>query len=171
MLREKKVLQPTELGFVVTRLMKDNFKGIVDVAFTAGMEEKLDKVEEGEVSWQQVVSDFYQPFEKDLEAAGANIDKVKLPDPVSDVPCDKCGAMMVIKTIQEIEAFCPLDGGCQALMERAFKQMDLSARAYQRLRKVARTIADLDGADQIREKHLAEAIRYRRLSILGENDL
>ena len=97
-LREKKVLQPTELGFVVTRLMKDNFKGIVDVAFTAGMEEKLDKVEEGEVSWQQVVSDFYQPFEKDLEAAGANIDKVKLPDPVSDVPCDKCGAMMVIKT-------------------------------------------------------------------------
>ncbi len=74
-------------------------------------------------------------------------------------------------TIQEIEAFCPLDSGCQALMERAFKQMDLSARAYQRLRKVARTIADLDGADQIREKHLAEAIRYRRLSILGENDL
>ena len=97
-LREKKVLMPTELGFVVTRLMKDNFKGIVDVAFTADMEEKLDQVEEGEVPWQQVVSDFYTPFEKDLEAAGANIDKVKLPDPVSDVPCDKCGAMMVIKT-------------------------------------------------------------------------
>ena len=97
-LREKKVLMPTELGFVVTRLMKDNFKGIVDVAFTADMEEKLDQVEEGEVPWQQVVSDFYGPFEKDLEAAGANIDKVKLPDPVSDVPCDKCGAMMVIKT-------------------------------------------------------------------------
>ena len=97
-LREKKVLMPTELGFVVTRLMKDNFKGIVDVAFTADMEEKLDKVEEGAVPWQQVVADFYGPFEKDLEAAGANIDKVKLPDPVSDVPCDKCGAMMVIKT-------------------------------------------------------------------------
>ena len=97
-LREKKTLQPTELGFVVTRLMKENFKGIVDVAFTAGMEEKLDKVEEGQVPWQQVVEDFYTPFEKDLEAAGANIDKVKLPDPVSDVPCDKCGAMMVIKT-------------------------------------------------------------------------
>ncbi len=97
-LREKKTLQPTELGFVVTRLMKENFKGIVDVAFTASMEEKLDKVEEGQVPWQQVVEDFYTPFEKDLEAAGANIDKVKLPDPVSDVPCDKCGAMMVIKT-------------------------------------------------------------------------
>ncbi|MBQ9924266.1 MAG: topoisomerase DNA-binding C4 zinc finger domain-containing protein [Clostridia bacterium] len=97
-LREKKVLMPTELGFVVTRLMKENFKGIVDVAFTAGMEEKLDEVEEGTVPWQQVVADFYGPFEKELEAAGANIDKVKLPDPVSDVPCDKCGAMMVIKT-------------------------------------------------------------------------
>jgi magnesium chelatase family protein len=49
--------------------------------------------------------------------------------------------------------------------------MNLSARAYQRLRKVARTIADLDGAENIQEKHLAEAIRYRSLSILGENDL
>ena len=49
--------------------------------------------------------------------------------------------------------------------------MNLSARAYQRLRKVARTIADLDGADEIQEKHLAEAVRYRSLSILGEADL
>ena len=97
-LREKKTLMPTELGFVVTGLMKDNFSNIVDVAFTADMEEKLDKVEEGQVPWQQVISEFYGPFEKELDAAGANIDKVKLPDPVSDVPCDKCGAMMVIKT-------------------------------------------------------------------------
>ena len=74
-------------------------------------------------------------------------------------------------TIQEIEAYCALDSGCQALMERAFKRMNLSARAYQRLRKVARTIADLDGSGEIQEKHLAEAIRYRSLSILGENDL
>ena len=56
-------------------------------------------------------------------------------------------------------------------MEQAFLRMDLSARAYQRIRKVARTIADLDGSEQIQEKHLAEAIRYRRLSILGENEL
>ena len=73
--------------------------------------------------------------------------------------------------IQEIEAYCPLNSGCQALMERAFRRMNLSARAYQRLRKVARTIADLDGSDEIQEKHLAEAIRYRSLSIMGENDL
>lgn len=74
-------------------------------------------------------------------------------------------------TIQQIESFCPLDSRCQTLMERAFKKMNLSARAYQRLRKVARTIADLDGSDQIQEKHLAEAIRYRSLSILGESEL
>ncbi len=74
-------------------------------------------------------------------------------------------------TIQEIEAFCSLDSRCQAMMERAFKKMDLSARAYQRLRKVSRTIADLDGSERIQEKHLAEAIRYRSLSILGEKDL
>ena len=73
--------------------------------------------------------------------------------------------------IQQIEAFCSLSKGCQAMMEQAFKRMNLSARAYQRLRKVARTIADLDGSDQIREKHLAEAIRYRSLSIMGEGEL
>ena len=74
-------------------------------------------------------------------------------------------------SIQQIEAYCPLNSGCQSLMERAFRRMNLSARAYQRLRKVARTIADLDGSDEILEKHLAEAIRYRSLSILGENEL
>ena len=74
-------------------------------------------------------------------------------------------------SIQEIEAYCPLDVGCQDMMERAFRRMNLSARAYQRLRKVARTIADLDGSAEIQEKHLAEAIRYRSLSILGETDL
>ena len=74
-------------------------------------------------------------------------------------------------SIQQIEAFCPLNSGCQAMMEKAFRRMNLSARAYQRLRKVARTIADLDGSTDIQEKHLSEAIRYRSLSILGEGDL
>ena len=73
-------------------------------------------------------------------------------------------------TLQEIEKYCALNRGCQNMMEEAFRRMDLSARAYQRLRKVARTIADLDGSDEIQEKHLAEAIRYRRLSILGETE-
>ena len=74
-------------------------------------------------------------------------------------------------SVQEIDAYCPLNSRCQGIMEQAFRRMDLSARAYQRIRKVARTIADLDGSSEIQEKHLTEAIRYRRLSILGENEL
>lgn len=96
-LREKKALMPTELGFVITKIMKENFADIVDVAFTAGMEEKLDEVEEGKQQWQQVISDFYGPFKVTLDKAEKSIEKVKLEDPVSDVPCELCGAMMVIK--------------------------------------------------------------------------
>lgn len=96
-LREKKALMPTELGFVITKLMKENFADIVDVTFTAGMEEKLDEVEEGKQQWQQVISDFYGPFKETLDKAEKSIEKIKLEDPVSDVPCELCGAMMVIK--------------------------------------------------------------------------
>lgn len=95
--REKKQLVPTELGFVVTRLMKDNFKDIVDVKFTADMESKLDKVKDGEQEWTAVINDFYGPFEKTVEKASQSIEKIVIQDEVSDVPCDKCGAMMVYK--------------------------------------------------------------------------
>jgi DNA topoisomerase-1 len=96
--REKKQLIPTELGFVVTNLMKENFSNIVDIKFTADMEEQLDSVEEGERKWEDIIRDFYQPFEETVEAASVNIDKVVIADEVSDIPCDKCGTMMVYKT-------------------------------------------------------------------------
>ncbi|MEL7609833.1 MAG: type I DNA topoisomerase [Bacillota bacterium] len=96
-MREKKLLMPTELGFVVTQLMKDNFSEIVDIKFTAGMEESLDKIEEGSAQWTSVLEEFYQPFEKKVLAAEANIEKVEIPDEVSDIPCEKCGALMVYK--------------------------------------------------------------------------
>ena len=95
--REKKQLIPTELGFVVTQLMKDNFSSIVDVAFTADMESELDDVEEGRKQWRSVIGDFYGPFEQSVEAAFENVEHVDIPDEVSDVVCDKCGAMMVYK--------------------------------------------------------------------------
>ncbi len=95
--RDKKQLVPTELGFVVTKLMKDNFENIVDVKFTATMEEKLDGVEDGSVEWADMLGEFYGPFEKTVEVAGASIERVKIADEVSDVQCDKCGAMMVYK--------------------------------------------------------------------------
>ncbi len=96
-LRERKNLLASELGQIVTQLMKDNFTDIVDVEFTAQMEERLDGVEEGAREWSQVLSDFYGPFEQTLKTAEANIPKVEIADEVSDVQCEKCGAMMVYK--------------------------------------------------------------------------
>ncbi|MBQ9267787.1 MAG: type I DNA topoisomerase [Clostridia bacterium] len=95
--REKKTLVPTELGKIVDHLLRENFKDIVDVKFTAQMEEKLDEVGEGDIEWKKVISDFYGPFEKNLEEVEEKIGKVELKDEVTDVPCEKCGRMMVIK--------------------------------------------------------------------------
>ena len=95
--REKKQLFPTELGNMITDMMKEYFSDIVDIAFTAGMEEQLDGVEEGRLDWRQVLADFYGPFEKTLENAEQKIEKVEIHDEVSDVVCDKCGAQMVYK--------------------------------------------------------------------------
>ena len=95
--RENKRLIPTELGKIVNDMMCKNFPNIVDIAFTAGMEEELDEVEAGKAEWHGVIADFYGPFEKTLEEADKNIEKVAIEDQVSDVPCEKCGAMMVYK--------------------------------------------------------------------------
>ena len=95
--REKKQLVPTELGFVVTKIMKENFSDIVDIKFTADMESKLDLIKDGEEPWKEVIREFYGPFEKTLEKASESIEKVVIPDEVSDVKCEKCGSMMVYK--------------------------------------------------------------------------
>ena len=95
--REKKRLYPTELGRMVTSMMETYFEDIVDVEFTAELEDKLDKVEEGEMDWKQILRDFYPPFEQTLKLAEQQIEKVEVKDEPSDVPCDKCGAMMVYK--------------------------------------------------------------------------
>ncbi|MBQ9857046.1 MAG: type I DNA topoisomerase [Clostridia bacterium] len=95
--REKKRLFPTELGNVVNDMMTRSFPEIVDIQFTAEMESKLDAVEAGEAEWHKVLTDFYGPFEKTLQKAESTIEKVKVEDEVSDVPCEKCGAMMVYK--------------------------------------------------------------------------
>ncbi len=95
--REKKQLIPTELGYVVNRFMMDNFTDIVDVQFTAGMESQLDDVEEDNISWVDVLEKFYGPFHKKVEIAIEKAPPEKIPDEVSDVICEKCGANMVIK--------------------------------------------------------------------------
>lgn len=95
--REKKRLYPTELGKMVTAMMLEYFAPIVDTEFTASLETKLDDVEEGTVRWRAILEEFYPPFEKMLEVAEKQIEKVEVKDEVSDVKCDKCGAMMVYK--------------------------------------------------------------------------
>lgn len=95
--RNKKQLIPTELGKVTTDIMKNNFKDIVDVDFTAEMESELDSVEEGKTKWVQVMDDFYPPFAENLEQAQQRIAKIQIKDEESDVVCEKCGRKMVYK--------------------------------------------------------------------------
>ena len=95
--REKKNLIPTELGFIVNNILSDYFKQIVDVDFTADMERKLDDIEEGNEVWTKVVEEFFAPLKVAIDKAEKEISKVVIEDKVSDVPCDKCGRMMVIK--------------------------------------------------------------------------
>ncbi len=95
--REKKRLYPTELGRMVTSMMEEYFSEIVDTEFTAELEDKLDTVEEGGVDWKQIIREFYPEFKRELDIAEQQIEKVEIKDEPSDVPCDKCGAMMVYK--------------------------------------------------------------------------
>lgn len=95
--REKKMLCPTELGEIVNNLVSEYFKQIVDVEFTADMENKLDSIEEGNANWKDVVGEFFTPLKKAIDIAEKEIAKITIEDKVSDIPCDKCGRMMVIK--------------------------------------------------------------------------
>ncbi len=95
--RSKKQLVPTELGFVTTDILKNNFTNIVDVEFTAAMEEELDEVEEGKLDWKRILNEFYPSFKDSLEKAQENVEKIKIKDEESDVVCEKCGRKMVYK--------------------------------------------------------------------------
>lgn len=140
--RDGKSLYPTQLGEVVTGLMVDKFSDIMDIGFTAHMEEELDEVGEGKTAWRGVVRDFYAGFSKELEQAEKDLEGVdmKIPDPVTDVICELCGRNMVIKSgrfgkflacpgypdckftkplAQETPGICPLCGG--KVMERKSK--------------------------------------------------
>ncbi len=95
--REEKQFYPTELGQIVIDLLKEYFPTIIDIEFTAGMEDELDQIEDGELQWKAVVAEFYDPFRQRLAVAEEEIGAVDLADEVSDEPCELCGRMMVIK--------------------------------------------------------------------------
>lgn len=96
-LLEQKRFVPTELGEIVVDLLIENFHQLIDVDFTAHLEQELDEVEDGDVDWVKLLGQFYESFEADLERAERTLEHVHIEDEVSDVECEKCGRMMVIK--------------------------------------------------------------------------
>ncbi|MEW9093912.1 MAG: type I DNA topoisomerase [Clostridiaceae bacterium] len=130
--REKKTLKSTELGFIVNDIMAEYFKPIVDVEFTAEMEDKLDSVEEGSEDWTKIVGEFFNPLRDLIAVAEKEVAKVTIEDKVTDTQCEKCGKYMVIKQgrfgqflacpgypeckntkaiVEEVDAKCPKCGG------------------------------------------------------------
>ena len=96
--KEKKAIKPTDLGFLVNDMMEEHFKDIVDVNFTAAMEDSLDDIEMNKREWKKVVGDFYGPFSEELKKADSVIEKVKLEDQPTGEICELCGKPLVIKT-------------------------------------------------------------------------
>ncbi|MBQ3262259.1 MAG: type I DNA topoisomerase [Oscillospiraceae bacterium] len=99
-IKEGKHLRPTNLGETVTQMMEDYFKDIVDLEFTAHMEDELDHIEAGTVPWKDVLKEFYTGFDTELTDAEKQLEgkHIKVPDELSDEKCDVCGRQMVVKS-------------------------------------------------------------------------
>lgn len=95
--REQKAFKPTELGFIVVDILKKYFPEIIDISFTAQMEDKLDRVEAGEIPWRSVLKDFYPAFRERLQEAKEKMEKVALEDEETDEKCPSCGKNLVKK--------------------------------------------------------------------------
>ena len=130
--KEQKQLVPTELGKIVNKLLCENFADVINVEFTAKVENEFDNIAEGKEDWKKMIGEFYGPFEENVERVEKELEHVELVDEVSDIPCDKCGRMMVYKygrfgkflacpgypeckntkpIIETIEEHCPKCGG------------------------------------------------------------
>ena len=130
--KEQKQLLPTELGKVVNKLLVENFSDVINVEFTANIENKFDEIADGKQKWKDTIRDFYGPFSKTLEKVEKELEHVELEEEVSDVQCELCGRMMVYKygrygrflacpgypecknakpIIETIEELCPKCGG------------------------------------------------------------
>ena len=96
-IKDERRLKPTELGTLVTGLLIKSFPKILDSDFTAGLEDELDQIEEGTLKWTKVMEEFYVPFKEDLERAKTEMKSVKGDVVETELKCDKCGSLMVIK--------------------------------------------------------------------------
>ena len=95
--KENKIFYTTELGEIVNNIVRNNFGNIINVSFTAKMEEKLDSIEEGKIEWKKILRDFYPSFEEMIFEAEEKIGKIKIEDKVTDILCEECSRNMVIK--------------------------------------------------------------------------
>ena len=95
--KDKKQLYPTELGKVVNKLLTENFTDVINVEFTAKIENEFDEIAEGHEKWKKMIREFYGPFEQEVEKVEKELEHVEMVDEVSDVKCEKCGRMMVYK--------------------------------------------------------------------------
>ena len=120
---ESRSLAPTDLGFLVTDLLVESFPDILNVEFTAGMEDELDKIEDGKEKWTKAMKRFYTPFSRDLKKADKEMRDVKRQEVPTDIDCDKCGAKMVIKWGRNGEFLaCPQYPECKST--KNFKRAD-----------------------------------------------
>ena len=120
---ESRQLVPTDLGFLVTDLLVESFPDILNVEFTAGMEDQLDKIEEGKEKWTKTMKRFYTPFERDLKKAAKEMRDVKRQEVPTDIDCEKCGNKMVIKWGRNGEFLaCPQYPECKST--KNFKRSD-----------------------------------------------
>ena len=120
---EGRSLAPTDLGFLVTDLLVESFPDILNVEFTAGMEDELDKIEEGKEKWTKAMKRFYTPFSHDLKRAEKEMRDVKRQEVPTEIDCDKCGAKMVIKWGRNGEFLaCPQYPECKST--KNFKRSD-----------------------------------------------
>ena len=113
---EKKVFYPTELGQHVNRLLKEHFSDIVDVKFTANVESELDNISEGKIGWIEVIENFYNPFEEELEAAAPYFAKAKIPAKETGEICELCGKPLVYRNGPKGQTFI----GCSGFPECRF---------------------------------------------------
>ena len=95
--KEGKSIKPTELGFIVVDFLEKYFANVMDISFTATMEDKLDEIAYEGLDWPKVIDEFYKPFEEDIEKAMEGADNIKITLEETDTPCSKCGKMMVVR--------------------------------------------------------------------------
>jgi len=142
---EKKQIIPTEIAFTVTDILEKNFPNIVDINFTANMEEELDEIAEGKVNWQKLLLDFYEKFMKQIEEGKTNIVSLKLAKPLG-ITCPKCGEHELLLRSGRFGNFIACSGFPKC---KYTQECDAEGNAIEKKETTADEKCDKCGADMI----------------------